>query len=148
MIITFCGHSSFRSTKEYEDEMLSLLENTVGENFAKLYLGGYGAFDEFAYKVGKKYQENHPKVKLILIIPYINNRKNDLSCENQYDEIIYPGLENVPYRFAIPRRNKWMIDQADLVIAYVDHPWGGAYQTYLYAERSKKKIFNLISKSL
>jgi hypothetical protein len=36
-----------------------------------------------------------------------------------------------------------MIDSADIVIAYIDHAWGGAYKTYSYAKRKKKRIINL-----
>ncbi len=60
-----------------------------------------------------------------------------------YDETIYPELEKVPYRFAISKRNEWMVDNSDLVIAFVSHSWGGAATTYRYAIRKKKQIINL-----
>ena len=60
-----------------------------------------------------------------------------------YDSSVYPPIENVPMRFAINKRNEWMINQADLVIAYVDHTFGGAYKTLQYAKRKKKQIINL-----
>ena len=37
-----------------------------------------------------------------------------------------------------------MVDKCDCLIAYIDHQWGGAYNTYQYAVRKKKKIINLI----
>ena len=36
-----------------------------------------------------------------------------------------------------------MVDQADLIIAYVDHPYGGAYKTLEYAKKKQKNIINL-----
>ena len=51
--------------------------------------------------------------------------------------------EHIPPRFAILKRNEWMIDNADLVIAYVDHRYGGAYKSLLFAQRRKKKIINI-----
>ena len=36
----------------------------------------------------------------------------------------------------IPARNKYMVDQSQYAICYVDHGWGGAAQTY---DRAKKK---------
>ena len=39
---------------------------------------------------------------------------------------MYPLLENVIPRFAISKRNEWMIDKADLIIAFVNHEYGGA----------------------
>ena len=60
-----------------------------------------------------------------------------------YDGIIYPPLENVPPRFCISRRNEWMVDEANLVIAFVKYSWGGAAKTLEYAKRKKVKSFNL-----
>ena len=60
-----------------------------------------------------------------------------------YDEIVYPNIEHVPYKFAISKRNNFMVDSSDLIIAFVDHAWGGAYATLMYAKRKKKTIINL-----
>ena len=54
-----------------------------------------------------------------------------------FDGTIYPDIENVPPRFAIIKRNEWMVKQSDFMIAYVNYPWGGAYKTLQYAERKK-----------
>ena len=44
-------------------------------------------------------------------------------------DTIYPeGLELGPAKFAIDRRNQWMIGQADCCMCYVNHTWGGAYK--------------------
>ena len=37
-------------------------------------------------------------------------------------------------------RNKSMVDCADLVVCFIDHSSGGAYQTVKYAEKNKKII--------
>ena len=60
-----------------------------------------------------------------------------------YDSIVYPPLEKTPLKFAISKRNEWMIDQSDFVIAYVEHSFGGAYQSLKYAHRKGKRIVNL-----
>ena len=54
MIVAFCGHSSFQRTDEYEQKILAILEENIGEEPAWMYLGGYGDFDEFAYACCKK----------------------------------------------------------------------------------------------
>ena len=60
-----------------------------------------------------------------------------------YDEIAYPPLENIPPRLAIIKRNEWMIDKADIIIAYVEYSYGGAYKAFEYAGKKQKRIFNL-----
>ena len=151
MIVTFCGHAHYTESKEDERKILAFLTEKVGDGDASLYLGGYGEFDAFARKCGRKFQETHPRTQLIFITPYITPeyQKNHLAYKQDlYDGILYAGLENVPQRFAISRRNKWMAERADYVIAYIDHAWGGAYQTYLHAKRRGKHIFNITSKDL
>ena len=146
MIITFCGHSQFIKKEEHEQRILKFFEDKIGDNPADLYLGGYGNFDKFAYYCGKKYKATHPKVSLIFVTPYLNvkNEYQQSVCKkNMYDLIIYPEIEDKPLKFAISYRNKYMVEKADYVIAYIDHEWGGAYQTYKHAKRKHKEILNL-----
>ena len=122
------------------------MSEIIGDRDAELYLGGYGSFDAFARKCGRKYQKTHPNVKLIFVTPYItaDYQKNHLEhAKELYDGIVYPSLEDKPLKFAIVYRNKWMVEQADYVIAYVTHAWGGAYQAYKHAQRKKKHLFNI-----
>ena len=57
-----------------------------------------------------------------------------------YDETVYPPLESVPKRYAISRRNEWMVCESDGVVAYVMRGFGGAAKTLDYARRKKKAI--------
>ena len=140
MIVTFCGHSQFFCTTEYKNKLISILEKEIGDSFTELYLGGYGGFDSFCYACCKEYQQDHPLVRLVYVTPYL---KIDPIYEKNYDSVIYPALEDKPKRYAIGYRNKYMVEKADLVIAYINHDWGGAYETYKYAMRKNKRIINL-----
>ena len=149
MIITFCGHSQFTRTEEYEQKILAFLEEKVGDTPADFYLGGYGSFDAFAYDCCKKYKATHPDVSLIFITPYmtVEYQKNHLDYQKKrYDDIIYPEIEDKLPRFAITYRNRWMVEQADYVVCGINHDWGGAYKTYQHAKRKKKHIFNVTEK--
>ena len=42
--------------------------------------------------------------------------------------------------FAISHHNRYMVDKADFVVAYVIHSWDGAAQTLEYANQKKKSI--------
>lgn len=39
--------------------------------------------------------------------------------------------------------NRSMVDRSDLVVCYVEHESGGAYQTMAYAGKSGKTVINL-----
>ena len=143
MTITFCGHSTFNKTDEYEHELLEILENTVGDAPAEFFLGGYGNFDSFAYSCCKKYKGKHPKASLVFVTPYL---RIDPTYAALYDSVVYPDIEDKPLKFAITYRNKYMVEKSDIVIAFIDHEWGGAYKTYVYAKRKGKRVINLAKK--
>lgn len=146
MIITFCGHADFHKTPALEARMLSLLEERVGDAPAEFYLGGYGGFDSFAFEMTARYKLSHPQVSLVFVTPYLSEeyQRNRLAdAARRYDAILYPPLENVPPRFAISHRNRYMVEQADLVIAYVCRQRGGACRTLRHALRKGKPTVNL-----
>jgi len=47
--------------------------------------------------------------------PYLQNHAE--YQKNKDDGIVYPDIENRPLRFAILYRNRWMVEQANLVDA-------------------------------
>ena len=145
MIITFCGHSSYESNIDDEKRLLELFEQVTRGEKVVFYLGGYGRFDGFAHRCAKKYQEKHSNAELVFVTPYLgkwlDERKDFI--EKEYDRIVYPNLECVPPKFAILKRNEWMVDQADYVFAYVRTHYGGAYKGLLYAHKHKKPYINL-----
>ena len=145
MIIAFCGHSTYTGSLEDEKRLLKLLQKVACNNQIDFYLGGYGNFDAFALKCAKRYKEYNRNAKLVFITPYLgkwlSDRKDILKVN--YDEIVYPEIERVPRKFAIIKRNEWIIDRADYVFAYVKTHYGGAYRTLLYADKNKKPYTNL-----
>lgn len=146
MVISFCGHADYLEEAWHEELLLSVFEEVIGQKSAELLLGDYGAFDRFALRCGGKYKRAHSNVTLAFVTPYCSDdyckRRIEYS-KNTYDAILYPGLENVPPRYAISRRNRYMMEAADTVIAYVKRPYGGAYSAYRYAIGRGKRIINL-----
>lgn len=141
MIITFCGHSDFISNYEYEKRVLDILEKEMVNGCGEIYLGEYGAFDLFAYECSKRFKQTHEKILLTFVTPYLFNISKEKL--DRFDNVIYPELENVPKRYAILKRNEYMIEKADVVIAYVNRSFGGANKSYQLAKRKNKKIYNL-----
>jgi len=148
MIITFLGHSSLQRCVELSKKIeLTIYENTSDNDNIVFYCGGYGDFDNLCVQVCQSIKRKFKKCEIIYITPYITEsqqRKMRYLIETcHYDSIIYPPLENVPFKFAISKRNEWMVNEADLIIAYVNHSYGGAYKSLNYARRKKKHIINL-----
>lgn len=146
MIITFCGHSDFKeSNNELKDNILSAIKEASGNRYVTFYLGGYGGFDSYALEICKEYKKDHPASSIVFITPYTDDSylkdKNPLTLG--YDEIVYADIENAPKKYAIIARNKWMITQSDVLIAYVDYSVGGAAKTLDFAKKQPDiKIIN------
>ena len=136
MIIAFCGHDNVQDIDKVRNWLSDSLDQFLYEENVTCYLGGYGGFDRLAASVVRQKQKENTTLQSVLIIPYLN-RKYD---ESTYDYTIFPPLESVPPRYAISKRNEWMVAQADVVIAYVTHSWGGAAKTLEYAQAKKKKV--------
>lgn len=136
MIITFCGHSSVSDADEVRQWLRTVLDRFLLEDEVIFYLGGYGAFDRLATSVVREKKKINPKIQSVLVIPYLNRSFDDAD----FDYTIFPPLETVPPRYAISKRNTWMVDQADIVIAYVTHDWGGAAKMLNNAQVKKKPI--------
>ena len=146
MIVTFCGHRDFVETAEAENQLTMFLEKYARENVRLVcYNGGYGNFDYFAAKCVQRMQEQYSNIRNCLVLPYIDQPflERIEIFKNHFNETIYPPLESVPRKYAIIRRNEWMVDSADIVIAYVTYSWGGAARTLEYARRKKKNIIQI-----
>lgn len=143
MIVTFCGHSKIYEDNNLEDNILQLLEENLNGK-VDFYLGGYGHFDAIAEKSCMRYKKINALANVHFITPYLNEEYLKIKMDmSGYDDSIYPEIEKVPKRFAIVERNKWMVRQSDLVIAYVNYSWGGAIKTLEYARKLKKRYINL-----
>ena len=147
MIITFCGHSNCLFSDEEKEKLKQLLIKEIIKNpTCKFYLGGYGDFDSLCLRTLRELKKEFQDIELIFITPYIDKNYSRLEfAKYHYDDVIFPPLESVPRKFAILKRNEWMVKEADLVIAYVKYSWGGAAKTLEYAKRKKKTIINLAS---
>ena len=145
MVITFCGHSNCLFSDEEKEKLKQLLIKEIRKNpTCKFYLGGYGDFDSLCLRTLRELKTDFPDIELLFITPYLDKNYSKLElAKYYYDDIIFPPIENVPRKFAILKRNEWMVDSADLVIAYVKYSWGGAAKTLEYAKRKKKQIINL-----
>ena len=117
-----------------------VIEELISRGATEFYLGGYGGFDSLAASTVRSLKASHPNIRLILVIPYLN-REYDSKA---YDELLYPPLENVLPRYAISKRNEWMVEEAQIVVSYVTHDWGGASKTLAFAKRKKKEIISVV----
>lgn len=136
MNVTFCGHSKLYQTENTSKWLDIILPALIEGGATTFYLGGYGDFDSLAAAAVRRQKTKYPNIEAVLVLAYLN-REMDAS---RYDGTTYPPLETVPPRYAIVRRNEWMVRESDVVISGVTHGWGGAAKTLDYAKRRGKVI--------
>ena len=134
MTVTFCGHSKIYQTGDFSRWLDIILPSLIEGGASTFYLGGYGDFDSLAAAAVRRQKAVYPHITASRYL----NRETDTS---RYDDTTYPPLENVPPRYAIVKRNEWMVRESDVVISGVTHGWGGAAKTLDYARRKQKIIF-------
>jgi len=139
LIVTFCGHSQIYDKDTVCKRLTEEIHELLRTGHRKFYLGGYGDFDNLAAAVLDELKEAYPDMERILILPYPDRQVNT----SMYDGTLYPPLENVPKRFAISHRNRWMVQNASVMVSCIDHDWGGASKTLEYAMKKGLRIINL-----
>ncbi len=136
MIVTFCGHSEIDQMERVSAWLDKMLPPLIEGGAATFYLGGYGAFDRLAAAAARRQKAVYPRIEMVLVLAYLDR---NIDAEH-YDRTTYPPLEKVPPRYAIVKRNEWMVASSDVVISGVTHNWGGAAKTLKFARRKKKVI--------
>ena len=139
MTATFFGHKD--TPKEIEPTLRSTLIDLIeNKNVNVFYVGNNGNFDTMVRRQLEDLSHTYP-VTYSVVLAYLPTEKNKY---NNLTNTIYPeGLETFSKRFAISRRNKWMIQQSDIVVTYVTHSFGGAAQFKDVAKRMNKLTIEL-----
>ena len=140
MTITFFGHSELVYGDNIKADIINKLQKIVGNEPCEVYLGNIGNFDRIAYESCREYKKNHSNLFLVFVSPYLKISELD---RKRFDETAYAPIEDKPIRFAISYRNRWVVENVDLIICYISHDWGGAYKACDYAKRKNKAIINL-----
>ncbi len=142
--VSFIGHSKINNTRHIEKRLQEILKNLIQtKEFVEFYIGRNGDFDILVASEIKRVQKSlgHQNSSLILVLPY--KMKDGEYYEKYYDEIYYPIDSATHFKSAITKRNQWMIDNSDLLIAFVETDFGGAYTTLKYAQKKGKRIVNV-----
>ena len=148
LTVSFFGHREVDHAKDVEQQVELLVSKLIEQNdYVDFLVGRNGDFDQIAASTVRRIKEyDRGKSSLIWIMPYAMAEylENKKAYEQYYDEVeICPeSCESHP-KAAYHIRNRSMVDRSDLVVFYVTHNHGGAYQTMQYAQRKGKRIINL-----
>ena len=120
-----------------------LIESTPSIQFL---LGTQGDFDALALRVLKKLATRYPHMEYTVVLAYLPTEKDHLSTIDFSCTLFPQTLEKVPLRFAIDKRNRFMLEQADTVITYTGYTTGQTEKYKQIAIKKQKRVIELSGK--
>ena len=142
MTCTFFGHRN--APREVGNKVKEVLDTLIkNQCVSRFYVGDNGSFDYMVYRALSALKQEYPHICFAKVLAYLPTDKEEYSTTDYSNTVFPEGLENVPPRFAIDKRNRWMIEQADIVVVYVKYSTGGAAKFAELAKRRGKTVINL-----
>ncbi len=134
---TFFGH---RECYRLDTEKLKrTLTELVASGVDAFFVGHQGNFDGIVYQCLKGLRKVHPHIHVCVVLAYLPGETPPLM---DMSDTMYPPIEGHP-KFAIERRNRWMIDNSSYCVCYINQTWGGAYKFAQMAKRKGLEVINL-----
>ena len=138
MICTFFGHrdtpTSIRC--EIKKAILKLIKNGISE----FYVGNNGSFDFLTQSVLIELLNEGNKINCFIVL----SRLNELALCGQQDFTVFPEeIEGVMKKFAISKRNEYLIKKSNMVICYVNNTFSNCHKWIEKARKKWRTIINL-----
>ena len=136
MTCCFFGHKVTPSTAAH------LIEETINkliseQGVTSFLVGNQGQFDAMALSVLRNMKIKHPSIMYNVVLAYMPSVGSAEWNPYEYGETMLPkGIEVVHPRYTISWRNKWMVNESDIVVCYINRSWGGAAK---YVEMATKR---------
>lgn len=141
----FTGHRNVKSDFDYDklnSEIIRLIEQ---ENVTVFYDGMARGFDLIAAKFVIELKEKYD-VKLIACIPCMGQENSYSPGEKEDYKYVLENSDEVKilsqnyYKGCMYKRNRFMVDNAEIVFAYLTENRGGTRYTVNYAIQSGKRL--------
>ncbi len=138
---TFFGHRCV--SDEIEELLTSLLIELIENDVSIFYVGSQGDFDHMVIKILKSLKIKYPHISYYIVLAYLPTAKDNYYFDYS-DNTLYPeGLESVPAKYAIVKRNQWMIEKSDYVVVYVNQSFSNAAKFKALSEKKGKIVINI-----
>ena len=147
----FTGHRNVPAAKQ--KQLTDRLEQTVIKLIKSgvCYFGAGGAlgFDTMAAQTILKLQKEYPQIKLILVLPCKSQTRGWREKDVEIYEAIKRAANKVKYtseeytRDCMFKRNRHLVDNSGVCVAYLTEDRGGTAYTVKYAHQKGVPVINL-----
>ena len=144
MRVTFFGHRDApdRVAAAVEGVLRPLIEKEKADVF---YVGNHGHFDRMVQGVLFRLRKEYPHIQAIEVLAYMPEQGDPLPAAALDTLLPAEVVRGLP-RFALLRRNDWMLRESDTVVCYVTHDFGGAAGMKRKALAKGKRVIELSEK--
>lgn len=147
MNCAFTGHRVLNS--DFDVNLLDrVILNLIKSGVNNFYCGMAKGFDIVAAESVLQYKKNYD-INLFACIPCTDQQEHySLSDKNRYDRIIKRCdgeiiLSNNYYVGCMYERDRFLVDNSDILVSYLRIKKGGTYYTVNYAKKNGIKIIEL-----
>ncbi|MBR4086398.1 MAG: hypothetical protein IKM48_06775 [Clostridia bacterium] len=136
-ICTFFGHRD--AGEDIKPRLRQAIIDVIEKDGVRhFYVGSQGRFDRMAISALKELAPIY-SIRYEVVLAYLDRQADLEDVPTFFPE----GQEEVLPRFAIDRRNRWMVEQSDYVISYTYKIAGGAVKFTRYAEKKGKVVIKI-----
>lgn len=139
---TFFGHRYVFD--KIEQILTSLLIKLIENDVKVFYVGSQGDFDCIVIKTLKSLKNKYPHISYYTVLAYLPVSKDNYYTDYSENTLYPDGLEFVPQKYAIIKRNQWMIEKSDYVIVYVKDSFGNAVKFKELSQKKGKTVINIV----
>lgn len=129
--VSFFGHRRLTDPLAVEKKLQAVIqEQLLSKEYVEFLVGRDGEFDQLVSSTVRrcKREIRDDNSSLVLVLPYE-------TAEYRNVEVCATSAEK-HFKAAHQIRNRAMVDRSHLVVFYIEHESGGAYQTFRYAKKS------------
>lgn len=150
--VCFTGHRQIKEPiSEVERRLTETIENLIQKGYLYFGAGGARGFDALASEVVLKLKDTYPQIHLILVLPFDEQYSHERNWTweeiNQYHRLKEQATKVVVlatgYTSGIYyRRNRHLVDNSSVCVAYMSKANSGTSYTVNYAKARKLEVIN------
>lgn len=149
--VCFTGHREIPFLRKHriESKLTETLESLIAEGYLYFGAGGALGFDTIAAQTVLKLKKKYPDIKLILVLPC----KTQTRGWKDKDVAIYEDIKEKADKFVYTsenydrgcmfKRNRHLVDNSSVCVAYLTEDKGGTAYTVDYARKNGLRIINI-----
>ena len=143
MGVTLIGsrEASQAIVKRVEETLIRLIVENGETTF---YVGNHGAFDLIVTAVFKRVKAQFPHVSCYVVLSHMPTAPQT----DELPTILPEAVVASPPKFAISRRNMWMIEHSSIVVTYAPYSFGNSAKYKAIAAKKGKRIIEISDEKL